>query len=509
MTSDASPAVSSTEPRGRTRALRIAVWAVLSLLLAANGVRCVKHGWYEPPLAGELRQHARKDRGTDFTAYYSAGELARQGRNIYDFRNSSTPFRPYIYPPMFAIFPMLPLALLPHNAALSVYYVLNAVLLVLSCVLLMRLFWPRGETADSFWRSPEAGLLVAFLVCGRFLDENLKLGQANLVVLFLVTLGLYLLARARPRPLGGGLAVALATVYKLTPGLFGLYLLWSRRGWAMVGGALGLALFLGVIPSVVLGVHENAAYLQAFAEKHAHRMAPSNDEEAGDDETGEDEATGKEIVIGWGDAARKRRDRGEGVSFTGTFKKLAVSEWSKNDPPLTEAQARERAEKARLAKLAAYACAVLLLTLTMVLTWPRWAGTGALPVALSWGLVAVTALLIAPLTRKAHMATVLIPTFALAAVLLRSDAGGPRARKAAGFGLLALGVTATLTSQGVIGDAAATWCSNHGALTWAMLAFYAATAVALWSFRGQARAQAPDPPAAPSKYAPPQAAPLA
>ncbi|MCK6470637.1 MAG: DUF2029 domain-containing protein [Planctomycetes bacterium] len=491
------------------RALRLAVWAVVVLLLTGNGVRCVRHGWYEPPEAGDPAKHTRKDRGTDFTAYYSAGELARQGRNIYDFRESSTPFRPYIYPPMFAIFPMLPLALLPHNLALAVFYVLNAGLLVLTCVLLMRLFWPRGAADGGFWRSPEAGLLVALLVCGRFLDENLKLGQANLIILFLVALGLYLLARARP--LSGGLAVALATVYKLTPGLFGLYLLWSRRGWAMVGGALGLALFLGAIPSAVLGVHENAAYLQAFAEKHTRRMAPASDEEDDDDETvaKDDPARANEIVIGWGDAARNRRDRGEGVSFTGTFKKLAVEARTKDDPPLAEAQAQERAEKARIAKLAAYAASALLLALTVVLTWPRWAGTGALPAALSWGLVAVTALLIAPLTRKAHLATVLIPTFALAALLLRSNLGGPRARKAAWAGLLALGATATLTSQGVIGDAAATWCSEHGALTWAMLAFYAATAVALWSFRGRAQVQALDSPAPAEPAASPQAAPLA
>lgn len=491
--------------------MRVAVWIVLLLALAANGVRCVQHGWYESPEAGDTDAHTRKDRGTDFTAYYSAGELARQGRNIYDFRNSSTPFRPYIYPPMFAIFPMIPLALLPHNAALAIYYALNAGLLVLACVMLMRLFWPRGETAGGFWRSPEAGLAVAMLVCGRFLDENLKLGQANLIILFLVAAGLYLLARARP--VGGGLAVALATVYKLTPGLFGLYLLWSRRGWAMVGGALGLALFLGVIPSAVLGVRENAAYLQAFADKHARRMAPSNDEDADDAGEEEDPARADAIVIGWGDAARNRRDRGEGVSFTGTFKKLAVPERTKDDPPLTAAETRERAEKARAAKLAAYACSALLLLLTVVLTWPRWAGAGALPMALSWGLVAVTALLIAPLTRKAHMATILIPAFALTALLLKPDAGGPRARKAAWIGLLALGATATLTSQGAIGKDAATWCANHGVLTWAMLAFYAATAVALWSLRGKGPAPQPpavaEPQAAPRPDRPPRVAPLA
>ena len=46
--------------------------------------------------------------------------------------------------------------------------------------------------------------------------------------------------------------IELEAAIKLTPGLFGIYFLWARRGWSMLGGALGLALFLVVVPGTVL-----------------------------------------------------------------------------------------------------------------------------------------------------------------------------------------------------------------------------------------------------------------
>src|SRR5262249_17528458 len=80
--------------------------AVVLLVFVLLGKTCIQHG------AFKAASETSKVQGCDFTAYYSAGELARTGKNIYDYRSSSTPFRPYIYPPMFAVFPMAPLSLL-------------------------------------------------------------------------------------------------------------------------------------------------------------------------------------------------------------------------------------------------------------------------------------------------------------------------------------------------------------------------------------------------------------
>jgi hypothetical protein len=437
------------------------------VFLGIFGAVCVRKGWYEPPKAGEDRK--RKNRGTDFTAYYSAGELARKGQDIYDWSSSSTPYRPFIYPPTFAIMPMAPLSLLPHNAALIIFYVLNVSCLIGSAWLLRKVLWPPGVArGNSFWHLPEVGLFIAVLVCGRFLDSNLKLGNANLFILFFTTLGLYGLHRDRSA--WGGMAIAYATAVKATPGLFGLYFLWSRRGWAMLGGAVGLLIFLLVLPTAVLGWQGTSDSLQKFVgEAGAKFTAPATTPET-------EETTAAE---GEGDEG----PRAIGVSLRGTLLKLlspTLSMHHREEGDVRSVNVLDLAPETtyRLATV----LSLILLGLTIWLTAGQAARTNPVGVALSWGLVTLTMLLISPLTRKAHCVLILIPVAILIALVQQGRLTG-FTRKVAWAALIVLPVATLLTAEGLAGERAAEFFHAIGTSTWAMMALYIATAAALWDGR--------------------------
>src|SRR5882672_10696126 len=98
--------MSDVQPHRHYRALCHATCAALVIFAAIYGYSCVKNGWAVPPPANSKTEKL----GNDFTAFYSAGEQARLGRNIYDWASTSMPHRPYEYPPLFAVFPLEPLS---------------------------------------------------------------------------------------------------------------------------------------------------------------------------------------------------------------------------------------------------------------------------------------------------------------------------------------------------------------------------------------------------------------
>ena len=499
--------------RSPGRGLTALVLSLALVLLTLYGVRCVRRGAYAPPDPSSPTSEHRKrqDRGSDFTAYYSAGELARRGESLYDYELSSTPFRPFIYPPMFAIFPMLPLSCLGHNAALAVYYLLNVILLFAALWMLRGLLWGApapGGPPGPFWRRPEVGLFLALLACGRFLDSNFSSGNANVVILFLLTTGLY--ALQRNHGLGGGLAVALATAFKLTPGLFGLYFLWTRRGWAMLGGALGLALFLYLVPSLVLGFARNEQLLNGYWEY----VKPQLGIPAGLFTTDSQPAK-TPVIVGWKPAVQPQRgDTGEvkaeeeavsetspprafGISLRGTLQKLLSKSVAMNH---REPGASQRINVANLepqtARRLADGLGLILLLLCVALTLPFAARSGTFGPALSWSLVVTTMLLISPLTRKAHLVVLVLPAAVLIALLQqnhfsmsasekertggRTEALSSWTRRVAWSALLAVGGIGLLTSPDVVGRQASEWLHAAGCFTGALLALYAALALALW-----------------------------
>ena len=490
-------------PNDRYRIHTLLLGAAVLIFLGVYGIGVCKHSAYNP----------KTQKGTDFTAFYSAGEQILHGKNLYEYLESSVPFRPYIYPPMFAVFPMTPLALLPHDAAATVFFIINLLLLGGGLWLVWKVLAPpllgagTGEGEDlsrlSFFRRREFGCFVALAVCWRFVNNNLRNGQANLYIFFCLALALYFLVKRaqapapdsaieitaqlpipnpRHREILGGILVALATTFKLTPGLFGVYFFWTFRRWAMVGGALGLALFLFVIPSAVLGVHENWRCLHSWSD-HFRNMAVA-DEETPLPET--------EILIGRPKKAPAPANlpRADGISLRGTLLKL-LSPTEAIDPGESGGPHNVNVVNLDLkqAQTVANAFALLLLLVTVALTVPRWTRDGAMPLALSWSLTTIAMALIAPLTRAAHLVVLLIPVSVLIALLQQNRVNGS-AKALAWLSLATLALAGPLTSQAIIGDRANQLVQAYGETTWSMLLMYIALAAAL-------RQQKPDSPGTP------------
>ena len=167
----------------------------------------------------------------DLDAYLTAGRAIWQGQPLY------TPFlhhpfpdptlRPaFIYPPVFALV-VAPLGLLPDAAANVVWLLVGQASLAVALLLTVR------------WLRPSAGAVTAIL-CATLTFYPLWVdavqGQANLLILLLLTAGIAGIMRGKP---SFGVALGAAAALKLTPIILLVWLLLDRRtreaAW-MIGG---------------------------------------------------------------------------------------------------------------------------------------------------------------------------------------------------------------------------------------------------------------------------------
>lgn len=176
----------------------------------------------------------------DLAVYRAGGYALAHGISLYG-PQFPDPL-PFTYPP-FAAWPLVPLALLPP--ALCRWLWSFATLAVLGWVIaacfrpvLPARPWPRALAIS--------GLIVAFGVTSPMTD-HLGFGQINV---FLMALCLADLLGARPRRLPQGVLIGLATVVKLVPGLFIVYLLVTRR-FRAAGVAVAAAVAATVLAALV------------------------------------------------------------------------------------------------------------------------------------------------------------------------------------------------------------------------------------------------------------------
>ena len=177
-------------------------------------------------------------RHQDLDAYLGAGRDLLAGRPLYDaFLNHPFPdatLRPaYIYPPAFALL-MAPLAMLPRGLAVAVWVILNQAALAGALVMVLRVARPGAWAAAA---------LVAATATFYPLWIDVVQGQANLLVLLLLTAGLVGVLEGRQR---WATALGVAAGLKLTPALLLIWLLVERRfraaAWMLSGfAALTLA----------------------------------------------------------------------------------------------------------------------------------------------------------------------------------------------------------------------------------------------------------------------------
>ena len=169
----------------------------------------------------------------DSKVYYGAIQYwFRDHGMVYDWLKPGTPYG-FTYPP-FAGLVMSPMAVLPFWLVVT----LATVATVVTTVLLT--WWFIGPLIQRHGWVPWFALAVASCLALAFepVRETITFGQVNTLLLTLVA-GDLLLGLSRGRK-WAGVGIGLATAIKLTPGVFILYLLVTRR-WRAAATAAGTA----------------------------------------------------------------------------------------------------------------------------------------------------------------------------------------------------------------------------------------------------------------------------
>ena len=158
-------------------------------------------------------------------------------------------------PPIMPI-SMYPLMLLPPVVGAMGWFLIKAALAIIAGVLCIRMVRP-GAGRVSPWID---GAIV--LLSMRPILSDLHHGNNNILILFLIVATIE--AWRRGYDVLAGLILGFAITYKVTPALFVPYFLY-KRSWRTVGATfLGMAIFFGLIPSLVLGPRFNLECLQAW-----------------------------------------------------------------------------------------------------------------------------------------------------------------------------------------------------------------------------------------------------
>jgi len=176
----------------------------------------------------------------DFVAYYNAAMAFKHGLPIYDhmirfFQEGIFDYKgpnPYVYPPGFVIL-LSPLACLSFKQASLFWILLNHIFFFFGLILLIKAIKDRYSWVE--W-------ITLIFVCMNFtpLFMDYLVGQCNTLLFFLIAAGLYFY-RAN-KGVYAGIALALATMIKIIPGLLLAYMLWKRQYRAFFSGLILLLL---------------------------------------------------------------------------------------------------------------------------------------------------------------------------------------------------------------------------------------------------------------------------
>lgn len=162
----------------------------------------------------------------DLNVYYGAINYWADGNDIYDFVRRGSTYG-FTYPP-FAALTMLPMALVSWPVAV----VIGSALTIIATLWLMRRLL--GPMIRRYGWTPWFTVAIAFCLLAVYepYRETFLFGQVNMLLLGLVAFDLLVVLPHRSR--WAGVAIGLATAIKLTPGIFIVYLLVTKRWRAAV-----------------------------------------------------------------------------------------------------------------------------------------------------------------------------------------------------------------------------------------------------------------------------------
>ncbi len=190
----------------------------------------------------------RAERGTDFRDYWENASHFLQTGEI------STTLGVHNYLPFFTIF-MAPWGLLPLRAAIVLFTLLSVAALCATALIGDRLIGGGG-------RRPRAATVAALLLALPYVHSCLTLGAVELLVLFLIVAGWFLIERGRDA--AAGALIGVAALIKVLPGAL-VVLLLLRRRWLAAGCAAATMLALGWgLPLLRLGHAETLRQHREF-----------------------------------------------------------------------------------------------------------------------------------------------------------------------------------------------------------------------------------------------------
>jgi alpha-1,2-mannosyltransferase len=218
--------------QGERDRLRPVLWRVLALLGLAGAAYAfvamvaARHGFF------------------DLRVYYGAlNYWVNDGGSLYDYLLPKSTYG-FTYPP-FAALLMVPMAVTPWTVAI----VISATACVLTSVAV--LYWLVDPMARRYGWTRWFALGVALCLAAAFepLRETFLFGQVNMLLVFLVAADLVLLVGRGSRL--GGVGIGIATATKLTPGIFIVYLLITKR-WRAALVASATAAVATIIAAAVV-----------------------------------------------------------------------------------------------------------------------------------------------------------------------------------------------------------------------------------------------------------------
>jgi hypothetical protein len=190
----------------------------------------------------------------DYPLWRWAGRQVLTGGDLYSLAGRTT--FDFLYPPFAAVM------LAPFSLFGPAFSILCIVLVTLAS------WWAAATLSDrlSGYNGPKAWWVVAlpsFLLLP-IIYETFNLGQPNLMLLALMLAGLALLQSERPW--SAGALFALAASLKAFPIAVLPYLLWRRRWRAAAAMAIGLGVFLLIVPAPFRGFERNLQEVKTWAQ---------------------------------------------------------------------------------------------------------------------------------------------------------------------------------------------------------------------------------------------------
>lgn len=221
-----------------------------------------------------LKRHVKTDEvgnkkvDSDVICYVDAARSMAQGQDIY-LKPGTSERNSYTYPPFYA-FLNIPLTLLPNSAIDIGWYALNIFMISTVIFLCYFLF-----TNENLWRQSLKtkwyfiGLSIFLSI--RYLIRNFQDSNANILLLFLVILSIFMYYRKHNA--WWFALIGIAGAIKLYPLLFLVYFL-AKKDFKAILIIIGTFTFASLLPVLLIGFNQYFTFIHQFFQYANEMFSP-------------------------------------------------------------------------------------------------------------------------------------------------------------------------------------------------------------------------------------------